>query len=405
MAENMISVKNLVKKYRIYNKPVDRLKEAISPLKKIYSKEYSVLNDISFEVKQGDAIGILGKNGSGKSTLLKIITGVLTQTSGTIDIKGRISSILELGTGFNVEYSGIQNIYLNGTIMGYSEKEMKQKANKIIEFADIGDFIEQPVKIYSSGMFARLAFAVAINVDPDILIIDEVLAVGDIKFQMKCIGKLKELKDEGTTILFVSHATEQVKRFCNRAIWLKDGKIETAGEASKVVDMYEDFMRFGTSRQIEPEKETQKEVEEETLILPEDKSIVASITKVKINKSEFQTFDELSVEVMYEIYEDSIEDFLLGVAVYSADRKGYIFGPNSYLDKVKVPNTKGRHKVIYKIPRLMLIRGSYVIDAGIFNNKGIVMLDYKESVHSFFVSNHYFTEGDFYMDHQWSVIN
>ncbi|MEA5084318.1 MAG: ABC transporter ATP-binding protein [Lachnospiraceae bacterium] len=403
MDANIIRVNNLVKKYKIYNKPVDRLKEAISPFKKIYSKEYTVLNDISFEVKKGDAIGILGKNGSGKSTLLKIITGVLTQTAGTIDIKGRISSILELGTGFNVEYSGIQNIYLNGTIMGYSEKEMKQKADKIIEFADIGDFIEQPVKIYSSGMFARLAFAVAINVDPDILIIDEVLAVGDIKFQMKCIDKLKELKDQGTTILFVSHATEQVKRFCNRAIWLKDGQIETVGEASKVVDMYEDFMKFGTGRQIEPEKEKSKE--EEALVLPEDKNIVASITKVKINKSEFQTFDELCVEVMYEIYEDSIEDFLLGVAVYSADRKGYIFGPNSYLDNVEVPNKKGRHKVIYSIPSLTLIKGSYVIDAGIFNNKGIVMLDYKESVHSFFVSNNYFTEGDFYMDHQWSVIN
>ena len=198
-----IKVDNLVKKYNMYDNPMDRLKEVCSIRKKCYHKEFSALNGISFEVEKGDAIGIMGKNGCGKSTLLKMITGVLEPTSGTIEVNGKVSAILELGTGFNPEYTGIQNIYLNGTMMGCSNEEVNKKLQSIIDFADIGDFINQPVKIYSSGMFARLAFAVAINVNPDILIVDEALAVGDTRFQIKCINQMKSLKEQGTTILFV----------------------------------------------------------------------------------------------------------------------------------------------------------------------------------------------------------
>ena len=223
MSEVMIEIKDLVKKYNIYDDPMDRLKETLSIRGKCYHREFVALDGLTFNVEKGDAIGILGKNGSGKSTLLKMVTGVLTPTSGTLNVNGKIAAILELGAGFNMEYSGRENIYLNGTMMGYTKEEMDKRIDGIIEFADIGEFIEQPVKIYSSGMFARLAFAVAINVDPDILIVDEALAVGDTRFQIKCINKMKELKESGTTILFVSHATEQVKRFCNKAIWLKDG--------------------------------------------------------------------------------------------------------------------------------------------------------------------------------------
>lgn len=410
MSEPIVIIEDLIKTYRIYEKPIDRLKEALFPFKKIRSKQFDALNGISFEVQKGDAVGILGKNGSGKSTLLKIITGVLNPTTGNVKVNGRISSILELGTGFNMEFTGIQNIYLNGTIFGYSHEEIESRLDEIISFADIGDFIYQPVKIYSSGMFARLAFAVAINVDPDILIIDEALAVGDTRFQIKCIDKLKDLKEKGTTILFVSHATEQVKRFCNKAIWLKDGKIETMGESSEIADMYEDFMKFGesynTNKQIlNLEKLHLKDIEnEEPFILPIDKSVVASISNVTVNKEKFNTFDKFQVEISYEIYEEKIPGFLLGVAIYTLDRKGYIFGPNTYLDKHSIPNTRGRHKVSYVISKLMLIRGSYAIDVGIFNNEGIVMIDYKESIHEIFVSNPYFAEGDFYMDHHWDVI-
>ena len=169
----VIKVRDLVKKYNIYDEPLDRLKEIFSIKKKCYHKEFLALNGLTFDVEKGDAIGILGKNGSGKSTLLKMITGVLTPTSGTLEIEGKIAAILELGTGFNMEYTGVENIYLNGTMMGYTKEEMDEKVQGIIDFADIGDFINQPVKVYSSGMFARLAFAVASNVDPERLIVDE----------------------------------------------------------------------------------------------------------------------------------------------------------------------------------------------------------------------------------------
>lgn len=191
-----IKIENLSKIYKLYDKPIDRLKEALSISRKKRHKDYYALNDINLEIKKGEIVGIVGTNGSGKSTILKIITGVLTPTTGTINIDGKISALLELGAGFNPEYTGIENIYLNGTMLGYSKEEMETKIPKIIEFADIGDFIYQPVKTYSSGMFARLAFAVSINVDPDILIVDEALSVGDTRFQKKCYRKMEEFKKQ-----------------------------------------------------------------------------------------------------------------------------------------------------------------------------------------------------------------
>ena len=410
----MIKVENLVKKYNIYEKPVDRLKEVISIKKKCYHTEFSALNGISFNVEKGDAVGILGKNGCGKSTLLKMITGVLEPTSGNIEVNGKVSAILELGTGFNMEYTGIENIYLNGTMMGETKEEVDKKLQSIVDFADIGDFINQPVKMYSSGMFARLAFAVAINVDPDILIVDEALAVGDTRFQMKCINKMKSLKDNGTTILFVSHATEQVKRFCNKAIWIKDGQIKEKGSASEIVDLYEDFMKYGeidNKKDIRLKKVEDKKAEDELCAdgkirefnMPVDKNTLASIMSVKINKDKFSTFDELQVEVIYDIYTEKIDGFRLGVAIYTPNRE-YIFGPNTYLDKVEVPNTFGRHKVIYKIPKMALLGGRYVVDVGLNTDESIVQLDYKIAAKSFVITNKYFAEGKVYLDHEWEVI-
>ena len=232
----MIEINQLSKVYHLYEKPIDRLKEALSITKKVYHNEHYALSDINLKIKKGESIGIVGTNGSGKSTLLKIITGVLNPSKGEVKTNGKIAALLELGAGFNPEYTGIENIYLNGTMMGYTEAEMKQRVQAIVDFADIGDFVNQPVKTYSSGMFARLAFAVSINVEPEILIVDEALSVGDMRFQVKCIEKMKELKESGTTILFVSHATEQIKRFCTRAVWLKNGQVKEDGEASQIVD-------------------------------------------------------------------------------------------------------------------------------------------------------------------------
>ena len=241
-SEHAIEVHNLTKNYKLYDKPTDRLKEAMNPLSKKYHKDFQALNNVTFSLKKGEVLGIIGKNGSGKSTLLKMITGVLTPTSGEISIQGKISALLELGAGFNPEYSGLENIYLNGTIMGYSKEEVDAKLDDILAFADIGHFIHQPVKAYSSGMFARLAFAVAINVDPDILIVDEALAVGDIHFQAKCYRKFEEFKEQGKTILFVTHALDSVIRYCTTAIVLNNGELIDQGPCKEMVDVFKKLL-------------------------------------------------------------------------------------------------------------------------------------------------------------------
>ncbi|MEO2207450.1 ABC transporter ATP-binding protein [Paenibacillus pabuli] len=404
--EPIIEIEQVVKTYKLYDKPVDRLKEALSITKKKYHREFSALNGVSFSVKKGDALGILGKNGSGKSTLLKMITGVLSPTSGNIQVDGKIAAILELGAGFNPEYTGRENIYLNGLMMGYSREEMEPRIAAIIDFADIGTFIDQPVKVYSSGMFARLAFAVSINVDPDILIVDEALAVGDIRFQTKCIDKMKELKSKGTTILFVSHAVEQVKRFCNKAVWIKDGVVEAIGDASEVVDQYEDFMKNYIEDHIVKRNVTidiQENQAIEELVLPENPDILAYITEAHINKENFRTHERLEVVIDYDVYEPEIPDLLLGVAIYTPKRD-YIFGPNTFLEKVSIPTKRGKHRVKYIIPKLPLLGGAYSIDVGIFNNEGIVCLNYRENILSFKIANKYFSEGLVYINHEWDVV-
>ena len=261
MSEIAISVSNVSKVYYLYDKPTLRFKEALSIHKKSYHKEFHALNDISFEVKKGEMIGIIGKNGAGKSTILKIITGVLMPTSGTVTINGKISALLELGAGFNPEYNGIQNAYLSGTMMGFSEEEMKKKLPDILEFADIGDFIKQPVKTYSSGMFARLAFAVAISVEPDILIIDEALSVGDVFFQAKCYKRMEDLKDSGKTVLFVTHDMGSVMKYCERAIIINDGKKYAEGPTKEMIDRYKKIL-VGQDQPEEEEKTEKKRLEE-----------------------------------------------------------------------------------------------------------------------------------------------
>lgn len=233
-----IKIDHLTKIYKIFERPIDRLKESLNPFHKRYSKDFYALNDLSFDIKKGETIGIIGKNGAGKSTLLKIVTGVLSPSSGDIEVKGRIASLLELGAGFNPEMTGVENVYMNGTVMGYSRKEMDERLPDIIAFADIGEFIWQPVKMYSSGMFARLAFAVNAYVEPDILIVDEALSVGDVAFQTKCITRMRQMIKSGVTVLFVTHDMSIVKSFCERCVYLEHGRLKMLGSAEEVADMY-----------------------------------------------------------------------------------------------------------------------------------------------------------------------
>lgn len=237
-----IEVKELEKAYKLYDKPSDRLKEALGLSRRKRYKEHYALKGVDMTIYQGETVGIIGTNGSGKSTILKIITGVLNPTKGSVSVNGRISALLELGTGFNMEYNGIENVYLNGTMMGFSQKEIDAKMDDILSFADIGEYVYQPVKTYSSGMFVRLAFAVAINIEPEILIVDEALSVGDVFFQAKCYHKFDEFKKMGKTILFVSHDLSSISKYCDRVVLLNQGVKLGEGSPKEMIDAYKQVL-------------------------------------------------------------------------------------------------------------------------------------------------------------------
>lgn len=277
---NVINVNDVTKIYKLYDNSMNRFKEAIHPFHKLYSKPFYALKNISFQIAKGETVGIIGTNGSGKSTILKIITGVIQPSEGSIDVQGKISALLELGAGFDMDYSGIENIYMNGAVLGFSKEEMDRKKDEILEFADIGSFVYQPVKTYSSGMLVRLAFALAINVEPEILIIDEALAVGDAFFQAKCFDKLESIKASGTTILFVSHDIVSVKKLCSRAIWLEKGYLREIGEAKSVCEKY-------LSMQIEEQNREKKQLVEKMVL---ENTVKEEVVKSK-KTSSFKRID------------------------------------------------------------------------------------------------------------------
>ncbi len=237
-----IIVSGVSKKYKLYDRPTDRLRDALHLTRKQLYKEHLALDHVDLTVERGETVGIIGTNGSGKSTILKIITGVLTPTEGEVRVDGRISALLELGAGFNMEYNGIDNIYLNGMMIGFTEEEIKSRMDDILSFADIGEYVYQPVRTYSSGMFVRLAFAVAINIDPEILIVDEALSVGDVFFQAKCYHKFEEFKEQGKTILFVSHDLSSISKYCDRAVLLHRGRKLGEGTPKKMIDVYKQVL-------------------------------------------------------------------------------------------------------------------------------------------------------------------
>lgn len=293
MNDITIDVKHVTKAYKLYDKPMDRVRETLIK-NSCYHKDFYAVKDVSFSVKRGETVGIIGKNGAGKSTLLKMITGVLTPTSGEISLSGTVSALLELGTGFDAERSGIDNIYLNGRINGLSKEEIDNSLSSIMEFADIGDFIYQPIKTYSSGMLVRLAFATAINVKPEILIVDEALSVGDVRFQQKCYRKIREFKQSGT-VLFVSHDTGAITSFCDWVIWLDDGKIYKIGEPMSIIEEYLTYMRYeikkddmdqeGTADEsvsAEEKKETEAVPDENNTCVLEFGNRAASFTKITL---------------------------------------------------------------------------------------------------------------------------
>lgn len=381
LEENMvIEVNQLSKTYKLYQKPADRIKESFT--RKKYHKEFKALDKVTFHVKENACLGIIGKNGSGKSTLLKMITGVLTPTNGTLEIKGRISALLELGAGFNPDFTGMENIYLNGTIMGYSKSEIEEKVEGILEFADIGQFIHQPVKTYSSGMFVRLAFAVAINVDPDILIIDEALSVGDLRFQQKCYRKIDELK-KTKTVIFVSHDMSIINKYCDRVIWINEGVLEDDGDPVLISKKYQAFMIGAEFKKYSFDKLLDSEINssgtsiehmvdaiaEELDMMGDDKALITGITLMdaltnhKINVVEAD--QELKLLIRIDVLQP-IENPIVGFTI--KDRLGNIIGQtNSYVLGVHLETiTKGHNYVFcfdFDFPSLN--RGQYTISPAI----------------------------------------
>lgn len=372
--ENTIEVKNLVKSYKLYEKPSDRLKEA---LKKgsCYHKDFLAVNDISFSVKKGETVGIIGRNGAGKSTLLKMITGVLKPSSGEIKLSGNVAALLELGAGFDAERNGIENIYLNGRINGMSKKEIDDSIDKVLEFADIGDFVHQPIKTYSSGMLVRLAFAAAVNVNPEILIVDEALSVGDVRFQQKCYRKIREFKKNGT-VLFVSHDTGAISSFCDRVIWLDGGTIYKEGEPGPIIEEYLSFMRY----EIKKDEPEEKEAEEAEVTENEDNTFKsgfgtndAFFTKISLKDAAGKTVSQIrpGQDIIFDLMistKKKIEDPIIGFNIKDTLGNELVVS-NNIFEKVELPPFEANKSYHYqwklKFPYLHM--GDYPVDMALAN--------------------------------------
>lgn len=376
MSELAINVEHISKVYKLYQGKADRIKDALHIGGKKNYQEYHALSDVSFEVKRGETVGLIGTNGAGKSTLLKTITGVLTPSSGQIVVNGKISALLELGAGFNMEYTGLENIYFNGTLLGYTKEQMEERVPKIIEFAGIGDYIHQPVKTYSSGMFARLAFAMAINVEPDILIVDEALSVGDIYFQSKCFKKMDEIKKRGTTILLVTHDMSSVVKYCDKVVVLNHGKVIKEGNPKEMVDIYKKILvnQYDENSGKEEEKfETSAASWASKLSLNEENVLYGS-GKAKI--VDFGFFDEenqiTSMVLKKKIFHikmkvtfcEDVENPIFAFAVKNA-RGAEVTGTNTMFERKDLPIArKGETYVITFTQKALLQGGEYLMSFG-----------------------------------------
>ena len=371
--KKVIQVQHLSKMYKLYDKPSDRLKESLGLSRKKRYREHYALNDVNFDIEEGECVGIIGVNGSGKSTILKIITGVLNPTQGEVKVDGRISALLELGAGFNMEYSGLENVYLNGTMIGFSKEEIDARLDDILAFADIGDYIHQPVKMYSSGMFVRLAFAVAINIDPEILIVDEALSVGDVFFQAKCYHKFEA---QGKTILFVSHDLSSISKYCDRVILLHKGKMLDQGTPKAMVDMYkqllvhQDPVKQGEgSNQEKGDSENWREgfqVNPDTLEYGEKQAEIVDFVVLDEKGRQSNTIEKgttFQIKMRVQFHENIQEPIL--AYTFKNIQGTEITGTNTMYEKASVEHPEaGRECVVTFTQRMDLQGGEYLLSFG-----------------------------------------
>jgi len=393
MSEPSVVLEHVSKSYRLWGRRSQfaTLKSALLKRDVKLSPESSVaaLRDVSFSVDRGEAFGVIGRNGSGKSTLLKLISGILKPTSGSVAVNGRIAALIELGAGFHPEITGRENIYINGIMLGLARREIDARFDSIVDFSGIRDFIDEPVKTYSSGMYVRLGFAVAVHVDPDVLLIDEVLAVGDEEFSQKCVAKIQEMKYRGVTLVFVTHQLDQVRNLCDRALWLDRGEPKTLGDPVRVVDDYLQQIAGGSAA---PPAEPVAEVEKPKDPLEEERWGSGEVLLTRVSLVDDKGLDlvalgagsRVTIEMDVEVRAPQ-DDFVFGVGIYHADGT-CVYGTNTELEGLMPEKLDANGRVQFVIPSLDLVAGSYRIDAAVHTKNGRAF-DYRRGVLRFVVGS------------------
>lgn len=386
---NAIVLRSVSKKYTLSKERPLLLKNLFIPSKK---EEIWALKDVSLTIKKGETIGIIGENGSGKSTLLKIISGITSPTSGSVQINGRVASLIELGAGFHQDLTGQENVYLNAALMGLTKKEIDERYKKIIEFADIGEFIEQPVRTYSSGMTVRLGFSVAVHLDPDILLIDEVLAVGDEEFQRKCISRIAKLREEKKTIIIVSHNLYLLEQISEVCYWLEKAKLRMKDLPGKVIKDYIDKVKNKEKRENKSKRHGTGEVQ---------------INKIKLlsepgkEKNLFETGENIIIRLFYKCKRE-IEKPNFGVAIYRSDGV-YCYGINSLIDNKCPTVISGRGCLDLCYPKIPLLQGEYSIELAIYGKTELDVYDYISKAKIFKVGSNKKDQGLVFLPHEWNI--
>ncbi len=417
---NAIEVKNVTKRFRVYMDKGHTIKEKVLFSKRRRFEERTVLNGISFEVKKGEAVGLIGKNGCGKSTTLKLLTKIMYPDSGTIEMRGRVSSLIELGAGFHPDMSGRQNIYINASIFGLTRKEIDERLNSIIEFSELEEFIDNPVRTYSSGMYMRLAFSVAINVDADILLIDEILAVGDANFQAKCFEKLRKIKNEGTTIVIVSHAMGQIEQICDKSIWINEGQIEAIGEPRIIDNQYLDYVmnkqakEFGETEGKKEKEEVDKNekisdtIEKSQELIKELGNKYVTITDVyfeknneRISKNMFKPEEKIALVMRYKRNNKDIKESAFGIRIYRDDRTD-CYGTNTFIDNKELIKLKDSGTVKCIIESVQLLQGKYSVDVATHSEYGQTYHHISDAI-EFRVYNNLNEVGVTRINHRWEA--
>ena len=404
--ETVICVKNVTKKFKVYYDKGASLKEKILFRNRNHYEERLVLDRVSFEVKKGEAIGLIGHNGCGKSTLLKLMTKIMYPYSGSIEIKGRISCLIELGAGFHPDMSGRENIYTNASIFGLTKKEIDQRLNDIISFSELEEFIDNPVRTYSSGMYMRLAFSVAINVNADVLLIDEILAVGDVAFQEKCFNRLREIKSRGTTIVIVSHSLGEIEKICDRSLWINDGKIVMADIPRKVHPLYMEYMGRKSHTQ-KHEISAPAVASSDSLVKmasSDAENPAARITKVSMigengkPGDHFRTGERVLLQIDYQADTSLVDHPIIGLKLYRVDNI-VCYGTNTQNERINV-ELKSEGSIVCVFEKLNLVTGEYLFDIAIRSQSMFAYHYLKEAIR-FTVYSTIYEEGIAHIDHFW----